>query len=115
MELYLAKTLENMKLYGPTYDLTMESEDRVESFKFGSGESEWLINNLVDMINAECNTLLDDGDYDFIDAHGCEILLKCLGKFNLANSSKEVEELIKKMKEFATRAVELNTGIAIDL
>ena len=115
MELYLAKTMENMKMYGPTYDLTMESEDRVELFKFGSKENDWLMNNLIDMINAECNTLLDDGDYDFIDAHGCENLLKCLGKVNLADASKEVTQLIRKMEEYATRAIELKTGIAIDL
>ena len=34
MEIYLAKTLDNMKMYGPTYDLSMEPEDRVETYVF---------------------------------------------------------------------------------
>ena len=115
MEIYLAKTLDNMKMYGPTYDLSMEPEDRVETYVFDLTENEWLLDNLVDSINAACGTLLDDGDYDFIPAKECSNLKEVLEEVDLNSVPEKCRLLIDKMLEYADRAIKYNTGMAIEL
>ena len=115
MEIYLAKTLDNMKMYGPTYDLSMEPDDRVETYSFDLPENEWLLDNLVDSINAYCDTLLDDGDYDFIPSDECANLIRVLEKVDLKSVPEKCRELVEKMMEFAERAIKYNTGMAIEL
>ncbi|SCY14284.1 hypothetical protein [Butyrivibrio sp. INlla14] len=115
MELYLAKTLDGMKKYGPIYDLSMEPAERVESYQFGFEENEWLLDNVIDGINAECDTLLDDGDYDFISADKCKALKDYLKKMDKSMIPSEYHEVIQKLIEFSDKAIEYGTGMAIDL
>lgn len=115
MTIYLAKTLDNMKKYGDIYDLSMEPDDRVEKYVFGSEENEWLVNNVIDGINAECDTLLDDGDYDYISCEKCNSLIKLLNNINLDVIPLKCKELIVKILEYSNLAIEYKTGIAIEL
>jgi hypothetical protein len=115
MEIYLAKTLDKMKMYGTTYDLSMEPDDRVETYFFDLQENEWLLDNLVDSINAYCGTLLDNGDYDFIPSDECASLISVLEKVDLKIVPEKSRLLVEKMMEFAERAIQYNTGMAIEL
>ena len=115
MVIYLAKKLDDMKKYGPIYDLSMEPEDRVETYAFDVAENEWLLNTIVDSINAKCGTLLDDGDYDYISADKCSNLKEVLEEVDLNSVPDKNRLLVKKMLEYADRAIEYNTGMAIEL
>lgn len=115
MELYLAKTLDEMKKYGPIFDLSMEPVERVETYSFGFEENEWLLRNVIDGINAACDTLLDDGDYDYIGADKCNALKEYLLKIDRSMIPSSCQKLVLKLIEFSDKAIEYGTGIAIDL
>lgn len=114
MKFYLAKTLKDMKKYGPTYDLLLEP-DKVEEYVLSEHENEWILENLVDEINSHCGTLLDSGDYDFLDEEQCKSLLMMLDELPADSIPREYFTTIETLKSFATRAVSYGTGIAIDL
>ena len=115
MRIYVAKTLENMKKYGPVYDLSVESPDRVSSQTFGEDINEWILEHFIDRINAECDTLLDNGDYDYLDCEKCKKLLNLLNEEEIQSFPDGVQEVFKILKEYALEAIENNTGIAIEM
>ncbi len=114
MTLYLAKSLENIRMYGPIPDLGGQPE-KVEEYNFGEEENEWLLNNLVDTINARCDSLLDDGDYDFFDVQKCNQLLEVLEELPENFVPEEYSELIRVLREYCIKAISNHTGIAIEL
>lgn len=115
MRFYLAKTLDNMKKYGPTIDLTMETADRVEEHVLEFDENEWIVDNMVDRINAACDTSLDDGDYDFFDTSQCEKLLVLFDEIDWDSIPEKYQKILKVLQDYSKRAVVYKTGIAIDL
>ncbi|MBO4909782.1 MAG: hypothetical protein J5476_10955 [Lachnospiraceae bacterium] len=114
MKLYLAKTLIDMKKYGPTYDLSLEPEDRVETYDFEVEDGEWLLDHVVDGINATCDTLLDDGDVDYIGAEYSKNLIDYLSQLDLENIPDGPRNVITKLIEYAERAEKYGTGLAIE-
>ena len=114
MTFYLAKTLNNIKKYGPVPDLSGEPE-KVEEYNISEEENEWLLDNLVDEINARCNSLLDDGDYDYFDVEMCHALIELLEDLPKDFVPEKYESMIATLKEYAKRAIGYKTGIAIEL
>ena len=114
MTFYLAKTLDNIKMYGPIPDLSSNPKN-VEEYVITEEENEWLLENLVDIINLKCDTLLDDGDYDFFDVEKCKVLLDLISNLPEGFVPKKHGEMIRVLKEFTSQAIEYNTGIAIEL
>jgi len=115
MRLYLAKTLEGLNMYGPIYDLGSGVPDKVEDCVLGYAEQEWFLDNLVDEINAACDTLLDDGDVDFFDVEKCNKLISTLSDIREIKVPEYCEYMIDKLREYAVDAINYNTGIAIEL
>lgn len=115
MRFYLAKTLEGLSMYGPIYDLGSGVPDKVEDYALDFDEHEWLMTNLIDRINSTCDTLLDDGDVDFIAASKCENLIELLENLPDGFVPQKFQKTIWVLKDFATRAVGYDTGIAIEM
>ncbi|WP_022750578.1 hypothetical protein [Lachnobacterium bovis] len=115
MRLYLAKTLEGLRTYGPIYDLGSGVPDKVEDYVMEFDEHDWLMDNLVDKINATCDTLLDDGDVDYIPAEKCEKLISLLEDLPDQFVPQKYIKVVSVLKDFATRALKYNTGIAIEM
>ncbi|WP_027206386.1 hypothetical protein [Butyrivibrio fibrisolvens] len=114
MRLYLAKTLEGLSMYGSIYNLGSGVPDKVEDYAMEYQEYKWMLDNLIDRINASCDTLLDDGDVDYIGAEKCKDLVTLLE--NLPDGFvPEDYKVVTVLKNFATRAIEYNTGIAIEM
>lgn len=114
MTFQLAKTLEGIRMYGPIYDLGTGGPDKVEEYRVDDVDN-WFLDNMVDRINETCDTLLDDGDVDFIDAEECKKLV-CMIKSLPSNfipleSQKAMDVLVK----YAQGAIEYNTGIEIEM
>ena len=115
MTIYLAKTLENMKKYGPIFDLSMEPSERVAEYTFGEEENEWFLSEHVDNINAICDTMLDDGDVDFFDINACRkliVYLKGIDEKKILPTCVKVYETLMKC---AQKAISYQTGIEIEL
>lgn len=114
MTVYLSKTLENIKKYGPIPDLSGEPQ-KVEEYVYDEEEGYWLLENLVDAINARCDTLLDDGDYDFFDVEKCKVLVELIDELPKGSVPKKYEKMVSDLRSLALRAVSYNTGIGIEL
>ena len=78
-------------------------------------EYEWLLGNFVDNINATCDTLLDDGDYDYINADKCKDLIDMIDNLSDDIVKNQSASVLKVLRAYALRAVDYNTGIAIEL
>lgn len=114
MRFQLAKTLEGIKMYGPIYDLGTGGPDKVEEFVMDD-INDWFLDHMIDKINDACDTLLDDGDVDYISAEKCKDLIELLN--NLPNNYIPNEFLIAVdvLKEYSQRAIDYNTGIEIEM
>lgn len=114
MKFYLAKTLNGIGKYGDIFDLSNESNEKVESFEIEEDDFALLEEYFIDSINDKCNSLLEYGDYDFFDVDKCKILKNWLEE-NIANNSvKRLDELYNKLLEYTNKAIQYNTGLAID-
>jgi len=114
MKFQLAKTLEGLKMYGPIYDLSSGIPDKVEEYRI-EDINDWFLDNMVIKINSYCDTLLDDGDVDYIDAKRCKNLIEMIDDLPADFVPDEFTEAIKVLRSFAQRAIEYNTGIEIEM
>ncbi len=115
MRIQLAKTLDGIGFYGPIYDLGTGVPDKVEEYVMEDNEHDWLLEKMIDRINAECDTLLDDGDYDFIDAGKCKRLIELVDNLPKDYVPEQYKRVVGVLKEYASRAIEYNTGMAIEM
>lgn len=104
--------------YGNIPNVPNESNAAAEVFHFvlDSGlsfdEFYWRI---VDPINSLCGTLLDDGDVDYIESEACVVLLDWAKGLLQEAEDRWLREWLLKLIEFATRAVDLGTGLVVEL
>ncbi len=114
MMFQLAKTIEGIKMYGPIYDLGTGWPDKIEEYRTDD-LNDWFLNNMVDKINAECATLLDDGDVDYIDAERCKNLVDLIESLPHNFIPIEHKKSMDVLLDYAHRAIEYNTGIEIEM
>ena len=70
---------------------------------------------MIDKINETCDTMLDDGDYDYISCEKCSKLVDLIESLPDGFVPCEYKKVMFTLKEFAIRAIEYNTGIAIEM
>ena len=114
MRFYVARTLEKIKMYGPIYDFGSAVPDKVDEY-FVEDFNDWFLDNMIDRINATCDTLLDDGDVDYISAEMCKELVTMLNNLPQGFVPKENREAVDVLLEYAKRAIDYNTGIEIEM
>lgn len=66
-------------------------------------------------INEVCDTCLDDGDVDFFDKEQCVKLAAWLEGQLAGELNPRLREPYVKLLEFARRAIELGTGVAVEM
>ncbi|MCQ2092349.1 MAG: hypothetical protein MJY85_06675 [Fibrobacter sp.] len=104
-----------LEYYGHIPVVPYPPDSRVEVFYFEDEENDLLLEDFVPPINQACGTLLDDGDLDYFDQAKCTILKSWLEE-RLPNISSDIlVNLYRKLLEFAARAIELNTGVVVEL
>lgn len=114
MTITLFLDLKNLDYYGDIPELPNNLEGRVETYHLSAEENEWLVDDSMS-INEKCNTLLDYGDIDFFDGKKCELLIEWIDKRETENISNNYKELLQNLKEYCQRAIDLKTGIVIEL
>jgi hypothetical protein len=115
MRIYLAKTLAGISMYGPIYDLGTGGPDKVEEYVMEFEEHDWLLDHLIDRINSHCDTLLDDGDVDFIGAEKCANLIELIESLPRGYVPDNCQNVVKILLDYANRAIEYGTGIEIEM
>lgn len=113
----LFKTLENMPSYGPRPDLPPLSDTRVERFYFRLAREyhDLFEMEFINPVDNLCGALMDLDESDFLDAGQCALLKPWLEERLKGDVIPEFRPVYEKLLEFATRAIELNTGVVVEL
>ena len=115
MRFDLIKNTEGLEMYGDIPCLPVELDNsRGERFVGEEGDSWLLLDHFVRGIDKVCPNLLDYGDVDFFDGSKCVILKKWLEE-NKVTDNPRLNELYGILYDFVSRAIELNTGVVIEL
>lgn len=104
-----------LNYYGQIPEIPYPPDSRVEVHCFEDSENELLLEDFVTPINRLCGTLLDDGDLDYFDREKCLKLKTWLSDRLKKSLNAQLKNLYLKLLEFSRRAIELNTGIVVEL
>jgi len=69
----------------------------------------------IDEIAERCNSLIGYGEEDYFNAEQCKILSKWIEERLLKPVVPRYKEMLEVLKDYCQRAIELNTGVYIDL
>lgn len=109
--------LNNLKYYGCLPEIPKDREGRVEIYRFDIARKNWDLfqNDFIDPVCHICNALIDIGDVDFFNTDKCKKLKSWLEERLRRDISETLKPLYEKLLEFSSRAIELNTGVEIEL
>lgn len=114
MRIDLFKSFEGASYYGDVPEATSVTESQVESKLYGF-DADWQASSDFAMkINDACDTVLDISDVDFFDVKKCKELVKLLDG-PIAITDKVLVEFAHDLRDAAQRAIELGTGIVVEL
>lgn len=112
----LIKSFDGLDYYGNVPELPQPPDSRVEVFTFSDGDRDLLTWDLAPAANRLCDTTLDLGDVDFLDAKNSKLLLDWLNKRQVGVSKgTRLQELYQILSEYLKEAIRLNTGVVIEL
>ena len=116
MEFVLFLDLNNLDYYGYIPEIPKDPDGRVEIFPL---QNQWddveLFMNDLPEIDERCDALLDYGDVDYFDCNKCAILREWIVERLNKPIDARYQELLGILKGFCERAIELKTGVVIDL
>lgn len=115
MAFYLVKSLDHVNYYGNVPEPVPGHEDAFDEHALSQSDIKALNGDFVDSINDRCGTLLDLSDVDFFDADKCRILVAWLDERLEGDPGEVLEPLYRKLREYACRAIDLGTGVVVEL
>ena len=113
-ELILDMSLIN-DFYGDIPETFTAPASAFECFEWPLEDQELLAADFVEPINDLCGTNLDIYDVDWFDAHRSVLLAGWLSERLQKPCTERLHELYTVLLDYATRAVELGTGIVVEL
>lgn len=115
MKIELFKSLEGVtEYYGTIPESYNLPESQVESKFYAMPKNLEALSDLAMDINDRCATLLDISDVDFLDASQCKLLLSYLESVD-QYKNEELAPFITDLTQYAKKAIELGTGIVVEL
>ena len=115
MKYELIKMYDDLEMYDDIPCLPIELDNSIGERFVGEESDSWLLlNHLVPGIDKKCPNLLDYGDVDYFDSSKCIILKKWLEE-NKVTDNPRLSELYDILYDFVSRAIEMNTGVVIEL
>lgn len=115
MKYELIKNMEGVDMYGNIPDLPVElDEGRAERFVGEESDAWLLLGHFVPEIDKVCANLLDYSDVDFFDSNQCVVIKKWLEE-NKTTDNPRLNELYGVLYDFVSRAIDLGTGVVIEL
>lgn len=114
MYFQLIKTKSPRSWYGsvPTPDRSDESQ--AETFEFDWDDMLLMLDDFVGPINTICDTLFDLGDVDYIPSEKCADLARWI-EVRKESCQGRALKLYEVLLSFAMRAIDLGTGIVVEL
>ena len=114
MSFQLFLRLDGLNYYGDIPEIPEEPNEMVEEY-FLSFEDIKMILNDIDSIDDYCNALLDYGDVEFFDCEKCKKLNEWIDRRVKDEIEPRYLEILKALETYCSRAIELNSGVVIEL
>ena len=116
MKIELILKEEGLEMYGDIPCLPIDIKNNEGERFIGTENDSWLLlEDFVPAIDKICPNDLDYGDVDYFDYKKCQIILKWIKEKNEDKKDARLQTLYLKMEEYMKRAIELKTGIVIEL
>lgn len=114
MRIDLFKSFDGASYYGDVPEASSVPDSQVDSTRYRFNDNWQAIIDFALKVNDACDTALDISDVDFFDAQKCEDLVKLLdGPISI--NDKALAEFAADLKVAAQRAIDLGTGIVVEL
>ena len=114
MVIRLFLTLEGLNYYGDIPEVPSDRTDCMEEISLNNDDIELFCKD-IDSLNSACNSTLDKGDVDFFDVQKCMHLRRWIAQRMTLPLSVRYETILIKLDEYCQRAIELKTGVVIEL
>lgn len=98
-----------------TYDAPARAYERFSADYSADDYKNAFDRDFVEPVNALCNSLIDRGDIDYLNANQCKQLIPWLEERLKRRNPYLLDEFYEKLLEYSRRAVALGTGIVLDL
>lgn len=114
MSIQLFLCLDGLDYYGDIPEMPEDPNGIVEEYPLSSDDINMLISD-IDSIDSACNALLDYGDVDFFNCEKCKKLNDWIDNKLKDSIEQRYRKILEILKDFCNRAIELNTGVVIEL
>ena len=116
MKFELIKMMDGLKIYGDIPSLPVDYSDEQGERYVGEESDSWLLlEDMVHNIDPLINNLLDYGDVDYFSKEKCIVLKKWLNNRKEKEMSPRLNELYAVLSEYVDKAIDLGTGVVIEL
>lgn len=112
MHFQLIKTQTPRVFYGDIPTDLLDNE--AETYMFDWDDMLIMLEDFRTPINDLCDTLFDMGDVDYLPANKCTLIIPWL-ESRLDTCEGRLYDLYSKLLDYAQRAVELDTGVVVEL
>lgn len=114
MAIQLFLNLNGLKYYGNIPEKPENSSGMIEEYALSSDDIKLFIKD-IDSLDVACNALLDLGDVDYFNAEKCRKLIEWIRERFKQPVSARYREILETLMGYCERAIELNTGVVIEL
>ena len=101
--------------YGEMPETFNASDDAYEVYKWTLDDQMLLAEDFVTPINELCGVCLDVYDVDYFDSTKCVLLKSWLENRLNAPCATRLQELYGVLLDYASRAIDLKTGVVVEL
>ncbi|MBQ3087279.1 MAG: hypothetical protein IJC45_08085 [Clostridia bacterium] len=115
MTFELVLDLDGLTYFSDIPNWTPEMSHNFEVFYLNGEEDLQLMMSVVDDLNLHCQSLLDNGDADYFSGTKLQCLYNWLVRILKTDLNDRLQQLLHKLLLFAERAIELQTGVVIEL
>ena len=116
MRFTLIKSLsEIVDYYDDIPEIGSAPSSAYENYKWDLADQSLLAEDFMDPINDLCGTVLDIYDVDYFDTEQSRMLKSWLEERLKQPCDERLRELYTVLLDYATRAVELGTGVVVEL
>lgn len=117
MKIELFKSLEGViEHYGDIPESHNLPESQVESKRYAMPNNLSLLSDFAMEMNSACGTLLDISDIDFLNATQCKKLVSFVEAYGQTSGAQAMpKQFLSDLAMFAKKAIELDTGIVVEL
>ncbi len=114
MAIQLFLDLNDLRYYGDIPEKPENPFGRIEEYSLSFNDIKMIMED-IDSLDAACNALLDLGDVDYFNAEKCGKLREWIRERLEKPVSARYREILETLMGYCERAIELNTGVVIEL